>query len=279
MYHVSRFDEGSFAVPHGYADHSRGYARATLIDRAAGSVHMGVGICQLEPSGHVRTAIHANEKGVYVLEGELALRRGTEQLRLAADDYALIPYGTPHGCRNDGGRAVRWLEMQAPQPKPPGGWQDFVFVEDDAAPVNVPGAAPAPAPGKAVGRFKPVNPMAPQVDGVKGLSVYRFMEREFGSQQFFMMRGELAPGGFRSRHDHPVEEFYFALDGESFMDIENERFHLRRGDVAWTGVGTSHAFCHTGTAPFRWLETQAPQFPARNGTRNYSDWDKLRAPG
>ena len=57
----------------------------------------------------------------------------------------------------------------------------------------------------------------------------------------------------------------------------NERFHLRRGDVAWTGVGASHAFCHTGDVPFRWIETQAPQFPAQNGTRNYSDWDELRA--
>lgn len=103
------------------------------------------------------------------------------------------------------------------------------------------------------------------------------MHREFGAQQFFMMRGELSPGGVRSYHDHTVEEFYFALSGESFMDIEGSRFHLRRGDVAWTGVGASHAFCHTGDAPFRWIETQAPQFPAQNGTRNYEDWDKLQA--
>ena len=27
--------------------------------------------------------------------------------------------------------------------------------------------------------------------GVRGLKVYRFMEREFGAEQFFMMRGEL----------------------------------------------------------------------------------------
>jgi mannose-6-phosphate isomerase-like protein (cupin superfamily) len=91
-----------------------------------------------------------------------------------------------------------------------------------------------------------------------------------------MMQGELAVGGKRSYHDHTVEEFYFALSGESFMDIEGQRFHLRPGDVAWTGVGASHAFCHTGSVPFRWIETQAPQFPAQGGTRNYEDWEKYR---
>ena len=84
------------------------------------------------------------------------------------------------------------------------------------------------------------------------------------------------PGGARSYHDHPIEEFYFALSGEAYMDIEGQRFQLKPGSVAWTGVGTCHAFCNTGSEPFRWIETQAPQFPAQNGTRNYEDWERLR---
>lgn len=103
-----------------------------------------------------------------------------------------------------------------------------------------------------------------QGQGISGLSVYRFMEKKFGAQQFFMMRGELAIGGIRGYHDHPVEEIYFALSGETDMEIEGQRFHLRRGDLAWTGVGASHAFFQVGEGPFRWIETQAPQFPSQN---------------
>jgi mannose-6-phosphate isomerase-like protein (cupin superfamily) len=274
MFFVGRLDESSFAVPEGYAAHARGYRRASLIDHRAGSVHMGAGLCELEPGGHVDGRIHANEKGLYVLAGELEVKRGPEAFRLPADHYALIPYGTPHALRNTGSGPVRWFEMQAPQPKPQGGWRDTFFVDDDAWPARVPAPDLDSGGTKSAGRYKAVNPMVVQVEGTSGLAAYRFMDRSFGAQHFFMMRGELAVGGRRSYHDHPIEEFYFALSGESFMDIEGERFHLRPGDVAWTGVGASHAFCHTGDVPFRWIETQAPQFPAHNGTRNYVEWEK-----
>jgi mannose-6-phosphate isomerase-like protein (cupin superfamily) len=92
-----------------------------------------------------------------------------------------------------------------------------------------------------------------------------------------MMRGELSPGGFRRYHDHPLEEFYFPLSGEAFMEIEGRRFRLRAGDFAWTGVGAAHAFFHAGDEPFRWIETQAPQFPACHGSRDHADWDDAPA--
>ena len=277
MYYVGKIDDSRFALPHGYAGKSRGYERADLVDHSVGSVHMGAAICQLQAQGSVDSRVQANEKGIYVLEGELEIRRAQEAFRLSVDDYALISYGTPHALRNTGNTPVRWFEMQAPQPKPPGGWQDTFFTGDDAWPAQIGAPDFANATTQSVGRFKPQNPLAPKAPGTSGLSVFRFMEQKFGAQSFFMMRGELTAGGKRSRHDHTVEEFYFALSGEAFMDIESERFHLRRWDVAWTGVGASHAFCHTGSETFRWIETQAPQFPARNGTRDYVDWDKLRA--
>ena len=84
-------------------------------------------------------------------------------------------------------------------------------------------------------------------------------------------------GAYRTRHDHPIEEFYLGLSGEVVMEIEDKSFRLGPGDVAWTGVGTSHAFRNEGKEPFRWLETQTPQFPPQYGTRNYVEWEKLRA--
>lgn len=279
-YRVVRFDEAALAVPQGYAQHSCGFRRHSLADRSTGSVHMQAGICQLDAGGSVRACRHAFEKGIYLLAGELQVRRGDGFLRLRAHDYALVPYGSVHALRNGGAVPARWFEMQAPQPKPPGSWQDTCFETDVAWPERIDAPCFEAAGTAMVGRFEAVNALAPRGDGVQaGLSVYRFMETRFGARSFFMMRGNLAPGGYRTRHDHPIEEFYLALSGEAYMDIEHERFHLRAGDAAWTGVGTSHAFEHTGSEPFRWLETQAPQFPAHYGTRNYSEWESRASAG
>ena len=217
--------------------------------------------------------MHAYEKGIYVFEGEIEILRADECFPLAADGYALIPCATPHAIRNRGAQRARWFEILSPQPKPASAFQDTFFTGDDVWPATVSEAAQ-----KGVGRFTPENPIPQQSAALQqGLTVFRFMERNFGAQCFFMMRGEMSVGAFRTRHDHPLEEFYLGLSGEVIMDIEDQSFRLGAGDVAWTGVGTSHAFRQVGNEPFRWLETQTPQFPARHGTRNYVDWEKLRA--
>jgi len=276
QFHVARLADVPFTVPHGYTEHARGFERASLIDRSTGSVHTGAGICRLQPGGSISPCLHAYEKGIYLLEGELELMRGAAAFRLSRDDYTLIPCGTPHAIRNRGSATARWFEMAAPQPKPPGTWQDTYFGSTGQWPSEIGFPDFDSDDTKLVGRFKPLKPMAGGGAERKGLSVFRFMQREFGAHNFFMMRGELAVGGMRSWHDHPIEEFYFALSGETFMDIEGQRFHLRQGDFAWTGVGACHAFEQTGEEPFRWIETQAPQFPDRNGTRNYAEWDKFK---
>ena len=277
-FYVGKFDESKFAVPHGYEEHSKGFERVSLVDHSVGSVHMGVGICQLQPKGSMEFCIHANEKGIYILEGEVEMRRGCEAFRLSKDDYALVPYGVSHAFRNTAKKAVRWFEIQAPQPKPPGGWQDTLFVGNTDWPPQVSPPDMEDIRTRFLGHFKGQKPMFPQGIGSHGPThtVYRFMEREFGAQHFFMMRGELAVGSTRGAHDHPVEESYFVLSGEADKEIEGKRYPLHPGDVVWAGVGTSHGLYHRGDVPFRWMETQAPQFPAQNPTRNYANWDKLR---
>lgn len=272
MYFVGKFDESKFVVPQGFQQHSLGYARVSLVDHSVGSVHTGFGISQLLPKGRVACCVQANERGIYVLQGEIEMMRGKEAFRLTADDYVLIPYGVSHAFRNAGNQPARWVGVQSPQPKPPGGWQDTFFVGD----LDWPGEVIRPVMGdprtQRLGHFG--GPRSGLV--MQSLTVYRFMDEEFGAYLFYMMRGELAAGGSRGTHDHTVEESYFVLSGEVDMEIEGRRYHLQTGDVAWTGVGTSHAFFNTGNVPWRWIETQAPQFPARHGSRNYAVWDKLR---
>jgi hypothetical protein len=42
-------------------------------------------------------------------------------------------------------------------------------------------------------------------------------------------------------------------------------------------VGCGHGFSNPADRPVRWLETQAPQPPARHSYRFTRDWDYLRA--
>ena len=280
-YHVGKYDESRFVTPEQYKEHVRGFERVSLVNRACGSVHCEACIARLAAGGSVDCHAHAYEKGIYVLEGELELLRNGECVRLPADSYALIPYATPHAFRNRGNTPARWFEILSPQPKPQTepttAFKDLFFTGDDVWPEAIQDATVTPAP-KWTGSFKTENPL-PRMSAElqQGLSVYRFMERNFGAQCFFMMRGEMPQGAYRTRHDHPIEEFYMGLSGEAIMDIEDQSFRLGAGDVAWTGVGTSHAFRHVGTEPFRWIETQTPQFPAQHGTRNYLEWERLRA--
>lgn len=275
-YFVGKYDASRFAVPENFAGHCAGYERVSLVSRATGSVHTEACVSRLQPGGYFETCVHAYEKGIYVFEGEIEVLRAGERIHLPTDGYALIPYAAPHAVRNTGTVPARWFEILSPQPKPASAFKDTFFTGDNLWPAD------APANGalqvKGVGCFKPENPI-PAQDGAlaKGLTVYRFMERNFGAQCFFMMRGEMSVGAFRTRHDHPIEEFYLGLSGEVTMEIEDKSFRLGSGDVAWTGVGTSHAFRNTGSEPFRWLETQTPQFPPQYGTRNYVEWEKLRA--
>ena len=204
-------------------------------------------------------------------------RSDRKACRIGPDDYALIPFATTHALRNTGREPARWFEMAAPQPQEPGRLPDTVFFGDAIWPERVEALALDDPRTHSVGHYKAQKPMIRDAPGVRGLKVYRFMEREFGAEQFFMMRGELDVGGVRGRHDHSVEEIYFALSGEADIEIEGTRYPLKPGDYAWTGVGTCHAFFQTGDAPFRWLETQAPQFPAQHPSRNYATWEKLAA--
>lgn len=272
-YYVGKFDASRFAVPDVYAGHATGFARASLVNRATGSVHCEACISRLAPGGHIAAAVHAYEKGIYVFEGEIEVLRGAACFRLPADGYALIPYATAHAIRNRGNVPARWFEILAPQPKPQNAYSDTFFSGDEAWPAIVNDTA-----ANGAGRFKAENPIPAQRPELQqGLTVFRFMERQFGATCFFMMRGEMSVGAYRTRHDHPIEEFYLGLSGEVIMEIEDKSFRLGAGDVAWTGVGTSHAFRQVGNEPFRWLETQTPQFPPNFGTRNYVEWEKLRA--
>ena len=80
MHHVSRIEDAAARTPKLYEQHSNGFRRATYVDRAMGSVHMGVGICYLDPGGVIHPHLHSFEESFYVLEGPVTVQIGSKEL-------------------------------------------------------------------------------------------------------------------------------------------------------------------------------------------------------
>lgn len=256
--------------------HARGLSRSTLVDREAGSVHVGYAICDLAAGGGVDRCVHAFEKTIYVLSGALQLERDGALIALAGDDFALISTGVPHALRNAGSEPAQWVEVCTPQPKPAGGWQDTFFIE----PLDWAGLPDAPAPGdprrKLLGRYDGTMPPSGHMHGdLHGFSIKYFVDRDFGAIHLNMFTVEFANGGICNHHDHPFEEAYLILDGDVDIVFDGCSYTLERGDFAWTGVGSRHAFFPVEGRPVRWLEIQAPQPPAQEGMRWHGRWDEL----
>lgn len=276
-----------------YPGRSDGYARAPLVDRAAGSVHMGLGLCTLSAGGHVDVHVHSFEEGFYVTEGTPTLLLGSSAHRLRPGACGVVPVGVPHAWLA-GEEESRWIDMLAPQPRGEGKPDDTFFLgpPDDPAEADLDVRDPR---SRNLFRFDPSEmvldnlkaglpvdaptvsaSMATALLAYSGIAVKMLVDQRLDAQLFTMFMVEYQPGGVAQPHDHPFEEAYVVLEGEVEAVADGKRYLLRPGDVLWTGVGCIHAFYNTSDATVRWLETQAPQPPARHSYRFDRDWDYLR---
>jgi mannose-6-phosphate isomerase-like protein (cupin superfamily) len=276
MHHVSKIDSASAKTPAPYQKHSTGFRRATYVDRAVGSVHMGVGICFLEPNGVIESHLHSFEESFYILEGSVLVRIGEKSYALGPGDFGLIATGIGHAWRNIGEKPVRWLEMQAPQPRPLDYGRDTFFVDGD-----VPRQAAPPNQDPLIGHFDesqlPVPGGASQMEGFNpttGVAIKMFVDRSFGAihQSLFLI--QYMAGAKIDTHDHTFEESYFIVSGRVRATADGKTYDLGAGDVIWTSVGCIHSFANVGAEPVRWIETQAPLPPAKEVFRFERDWAK-----
>jgi len=150
-HHLGRLSETP-AFTGGYAGHSEGHTRRSLIDRGAGSVHQEVVVAELGPGGSVDLHLHAFEEAFYVLEGRLELTAAGSIEQLAADDYVFVERGVAHALRNESTEPARWFEVSGPQPG--AALEDTVFLEGDAPPVEA-------DPPYRKGHFDPADLPAP----------------------------------------------------------------------------------------------------------------------
>lgn len=280
MHFVSKIDPASAKTPLLYEQNSSGFRRATYVDRAMGSVHMGTGICYLDASGMIQPHLHSFEESFYILEGNPVVQIGEQAYQLGPGNFGLISTGVKHAFRNAGYQPARWLEMQAPQPRPVEDARDTFFIGGEVLE-----EANAPENGTSqLGHFdesqlpKPGSPS--EMEGFNpttGIAIKLFVDRSFGAihQSLFLI--QYMPGAKIDLHDHTFEESYLIVSGRVKAIADSKTYGLSTGDVIWTSVGCVHSFENVGNEPVLWIETQAPLPPAREVFRFERDWSQQYA--
>ncbi|MET7686614.1 cupin domain-containing protein [Streptomyces sp. NPDC005483] len=270
-----------------YDEH--GYRRRELVGEADGSTHTGFGVCELRPDGSLAAHVHSYEESFHVLDGTVVLDVPEGSYLLEEGDYGLLPTGVPHAWRGAGDGVAHWADMLAPVPRARYGYDtQAVPPWPVRPPVRIDVRDPRtrsfghiePAqmdPGKQSQDLLAVSAsMRTALLVYSGITVKMMVDSDLGAVASTMFMVQYAPDGVAGTHDHPFEETYLFLEGEADAVFDGTRHRLGPGDCAWAGAGCVHGFSNAGDGPLRWLETQAPQPPARHSYRFTRDWEYLK---
>ena len=258
--------------------HASGLSREVLVGPAQGAVHTELAVGSFEPGGYLARHVHSFEEGFYILSGEAIVSIDGGSFRLGPGDYGAAKVGTPHAWRAGPAGEVRWLQMAAPQPKPPGAERDTFFLKDRGVPADGAPLEPGASGGRILGHFDASQIPTPDQrrtgggTGLEGVFLKWLLDENAGTAHHRLLFIEYQPGVSIGLHDHTFEEAYFLLSGEVEGTLDGKTYHATPGDVLWTSVGCVHAFGNVGSEPVRWLETFAPQPPRENVFRFMAEW-------
>jgi quercetin dioxygenase-like cupin family protein len=296
MHSVARVDWSFADTPGATTATSSGLARRVIVGPEQGAVHTEVAVGALAPGGWLAPHVHSFEEALYVLDGELLLELDHRVHRLVRGDYSATPVGLRHSLANTGHDQVRFVSVNSPQRLGPGAGRRDTFFEAPADLAALDAAARRPPFGdptlRYVGHYDGTPPQAETLkvkgqargrapDGMdtallaySGISVKMLVDRALGADLVTMFTVDYEPGGAAQAHDHPFEEAYFFLEGAIEAELDGTTYHLTAGDIVFAGVGSVHGFYNVGAQRVRWIETQAPQPPARHAYRWVGSWER-----
>jgi quercetin dioxygenase-like cupin family protein len=299
VHYVGQIDWSFVERPAPPSATSSGLARVRVIGPDQGAVHTDLAAVGFQPGGWLAPHVHSFEECLWVVEGELLVTIGAEVHRLATGDYALFPTGVRHALGNASDGPVRILSLSSPQRlAPDAGRRDTFFEPFDAVAglAAMDAAATRPRFGdptlRLVGHYEGTGPQLETLrikDAARGrasagrdtalvvysgISVKMLVDHAFGADHVTMFTVDYEIGGAAQAHDHPFEEAYVFLAGEVEGEFDGRSYTFRPGDVAFAPTGCVHGFYNTGAERVRWLETQAPQPPARHSYRWAHDWER-----
>jgi quercetin dioxygenase-like cupin family protein len=244
-------------------------------------------VSRLGPTGLIPAHVHSFEETFYLLDGDVVLATPEVTVELHAGDYGVIPVGVPHSWRAAGSGGAVWADHYAPPPRAKYGYDTYRVAEPTRVqPVPVDPRDPrtrsfGTITAEHLDPSKQSQPLLAQSASMRtallvysGISLKMMVDSDLGAVASTMFMVQYESDGMAGPHDHPFEECYLITEGEVDATFDGQRFRLGRGDIAWAGVGCVHSFAAVG-APVRWLETQAPQMPARHAYRFVRDWEYL----
>jgi quercetin dioxygenase-like cupin family protein len=277
-----------------YPENSAGMKRATLVDRAAGATHTGLGLCVIEEGGSLDTHVHSFEELFYVTEGAPVLLLNGHAVELMPGACGVVPVGMAHAWRGPRSGTAKWIDLRTPIPRGPGEPPDTFFTgkapdiaatpldirdprnrhlfrmaEDDIDVKKLQVGSRVNAPTVSAS-------MATALLAYSGIAVKMLVDQRLDAALATMFMVDYQLGGVAHLHDHPLEESYYMLEGEVEFTADGQTYTMKPGDAFWAGVGCIHAFVSKTHARVRWLETASPQPPARHSYRFNRDWDYLQ---
>jgi quercetin dioxygenase-like cupin family protein/NAD(P)-dependent dehydrogenase (short-subunit alcohol dehydrogenase family) len=292
MHHVARLDWSFAEHPIPSSPTSSGLARSVLVGPGTGSAHTELAIGHMDPGGWIARHVHSYEEALYVLEGVLIFETAGRVHRLVPGDFALNPIGVPHGIAATPDQHVRWLSVNTPPRRPlDARVPDTIYARtapDTAALLAAAeplGPATAPAERRHYDGTPPQAEALAVTDPARGRHGYGCraprLQRDLGEDAgrpgvradfLTMFTVDYEVGGAAQAHDHPFEETYVFLAGTVQAELDGKPYTFGPGDVAFAPVGSIHGFWNEGPDRVRWIETQAPQPPARFAYRWEPSW-------
>ncbi|GGH43588.1 cupin domain-containing protein [Microbacterium album] len=286
-YVVRRAADAVYSDPGPVAPSAEGVTRWRAVGEEDGAAHTDFGITRLARGGRIATHVHSFEESFHVLSGEVLLATPEATVHLMAGDYGVIPIGVPHRWGSVGAQGAEWADLFTPPARSRHGGDTYRVPElaaRDAVRVD-----PRDPRMRSFGSISAAHmdkdaqsqellavsaSMRTALLVYSGISLKMMVDSDLGATLGTLFMVQYEPDGKAGPHDHPLEEAYLITEGEVRATFDGDEYLLRAGDIAWAGVGTVHSFAATG-APVRWLETQAPQMPARHAYRFARDWEYL----
>lgn len=286
-YVVRRGADAEYLPPGPLIPGALGITRWRAVGDADGAAHTEFGVTRMAPGGSSATHVHSFEESFHLLEGEVILATPEASVHLVAGDYGVIQIGVPHRWTALEGVGAVWADLLTPPARERHGSDTYRVAELPVVePVRVDTRDPRTRsfgnitagqmnPGRQSQELLAVSAsMRTALLVYSGISLKMMVDSDLGATLGTMFMVQYEPDGKAGAHDHPLEEAYLVTDGEVLATFDGEQVLLGPGDFAWAGVGCVHSFAATG-AEVTWLETQAPQMPARHAYRFARDWEYL----
>jgi mannose-6-phosphate isomerase-like protein (cupin superfamily) len=187
--------------------------------------------------------VHVSDQTYYIIEGQIDLSLGAEDLQIPAGSAVFIPAGLPHQNFNRGSAMEIHLEVIAPGVHPTTG-----PVGRPSDVVDVPGLAGFIAASD------------PAKRGTNDFSLDWLVNRAKGANNAAIYLAEVpAHKGGPPLHVHDFDQFYFVLEGELNVEIGLEHYTVGPNNLVILPARVPHRQWNDGDVPERHLTIIAPE--------------------